>query len=726
MKLCNYLFSPIILLLLCVHISAKTADNDLELIRKKYIYSLIHFNDVSNPLTQLLKEIPPENKISDQVIFELHQHYPFNLDKIKIYVEAINEDGSWPDINYSDNKHSGWDAIQHANRIFELTKLYYTEGTSSEKAAQYSTVIHQALDYWFRTKPVCKNWWYNKIGIPKTLGSAFLLLHSELTPAEQEKAVKVMDIVHFGMTGQNKVWLAGNILLKGLLLNDYNLVKAARDTIVSEITIGQKEGIKSDWSFHQHGAQQQFGNYGLAYLSEMSFFSGLFAETSLALDIRQQSILNKLVLDGYRWIVWKNNLDVNALDRQLFHNVSVHKALMVGYAANQLKQGSNPVDQKKIRVFLEDNFLSPPREGSSFVGQKHFWDSDQTVHRTPTWMASIKMASERVIGTELVNEDNLNGFYMGDGATYIYQKGDEYLNIFPLWDWRKIPGITSYESEAAIPRRKALNQSSFVGGVTDGQTGMTTMVFNRDGIKAHKSWVLTKNFVLCLGAGIQSDSTLSLATSIDQRVKRGSLSYYKDQVWTPVNGTIQSMEKQARFFHDNTGYIVLQPDNCVAISEKRSGDWSEFMGSYAPTISEGEVVSLYIRHKKEQSPLTYQYMILPSVTQAKTASFDTGAINILQNDKKVQAIGVGGCFYVVSYEPSELRLKADLLVEFRTPGIYIFDVKKKYIRITGVDPIHTQSTLSLRINDSELKMEPSSKQEPGESFSVDYKFGNQK
>ena len=66
-------------------------------------------------------------------------------------------------------------------------------------------------------------------------------------------------------------------------------------------------------------------------------------------------------------------------------------------------------------------------------------------------MASVKMASKRVIGTELVNEDNLKGFYMGDGATYIYRNGDEYLNVFPFWDWRKVPGITSYESDAPIP-----------------------------------------------------------------------------------------------------------------------------------------------------------------------------------------------------------------------------------------------------------------------------------
>lgn len=81
--------------------------------------------------------------------------------------------------------------------------------------------------------------------------------------------------------------------------------------------------------------------------------------------------------------------------------------------------------------------------------------------------------------TELVNEDNLKGFYMGDGATYIYRNGDEYLNVFPFWDWRKIPGVTSYESDAPVPSPRSYgthtrNETAFgPGGVTDGHTGMT-------------------------------------------------------------------------------------------------------------------------------------------------------------------------------------------------------------------------------------------------------------
>ena len=256
-------------------------------------------------------------------------------------METIREDGSWPDINYNDQKRSGWSVKEHADRVLELAKLYRAEEGDCHWGPKLESVIHLALGYWFREKPVCKNWWYNQIGVPKTLGPAFLLMKEQLNPEEKEAAIEVMENAKFGMTGQNKVWLAGNVLMRGLLQDNFELVKAARDTIVSEITTGMQEGIKSDWSFHQHGPQQQFGNYGLAFLTEMSSYSGLFAGTVFALNKEQQGILNSFLLNGYRWIVWKGYMDVNALDRQLFHSGQIHKAFSLAFATNALMRGSS-------------------------------------------------------------------------------------------------------------------------------------------------------------------------------------------------------------------------------------------------------------------------------------------------------------------------------------------------------------------------------------------------
>lgn len=666
--LCTFLF-------VSAKMFSQVPADELENIRQNYIRSLIDSGDDSGLLNRILAGIPPETEMSDQVVVELHQRYPFNVDKITGYMESINEDGSWPDIDYADSKRSGWDAKKHADRVLELAKLYHAEGPSCTWSPRFSEVIHQALGYWFRTKPVCKNWWYNEIGMPKTFGPAFLLLRGQLTSAELEGAVKVMDQARFGMTGQNKVWLAGNVLLKGLLLDDYALVKAARDTIVAEITTERTEGIKSDWSFHQHGPQQQFGNYGLAYLGEMSFYSGLFAGTSLALDAAQQSILNNLLAEGYRWIIWRGYMDVNALDRQLFHNAPIHKALAVGYAATSLKKASTPADAEKINQFLDDNFPPQQAAGSRFTGHKHFWDSDQTIHRAPRWMASVKMASRRVIGTELVNEDNLKGFYMADGATYIYRNGDEYLNVFPFWDWRKIPGITSYESDAPVPSPRQYgahvrNETCFVGGATDGKSGMTAMILNRDGVHARKAWVMTDDFVLCLGAGIRTDSTLALTTSLDQRNRRGELAYWEDNRWTAVTDTFTAAGKALRFHHDSTGYILMQPEHSVAIAGKRSGRWSDFMGSYAPQTVEGEVVSLYIRHP-QQSLATYQYLILPASSAEQTANFRTDDIRILRNDETLQAVEAGDILYVTAYKAGSYRLSDKITLDIEKPGVYM-------------------------------------------------------
>lgn len=688
-------------------LNAQNPEEELEKLRQNYIQSLISNDEQTSSLVELLSGIQREQEISDQVVVELHQRYPFDLEQVNNYLETIREDGSWPDINYQDQKRSGWEVKEHADRILLLAKLYKAEDGNCSWGPKLEEVIRRAMFYWFSQKPVSKNWWYNEIGIPKILGPAFLLMEEQLSQQEKQAAIEVMEKAQFGMTGQNKVWLAGNVLLRGLFMHDFALVQAARDTIVSEIRTDRTEGIKSDWSFHQHGPQQQFGNYGLAFLTEMATYSGLFAGTVFALTAEQQAVLNAFLLEGYRWIIWKGYMDVNALDRQLYQNAQVQKAFSLAFSANSLIRGSASERERNQMVsFLQDNYTGDTSE-SKFVGHKHFWDSDQTIHRSGSWMASVKMASERVIGTELVNEDNLKGFYMGDGALYTYCRGDEYLNVFPFWDWRKIPGITSYESDEPVPAFlrygvHVRNETDFVGGVTDGHTGMTAMKLNRDGLQAYKSWICTDEFVLCLGAGINADTTLSVTTAIEQRKKQGDLLYYAEGKWNLLEGKQVFPSAKSRFFHDQTGYILLQPAACVATAEKRSGRWCDFMGSYSPKVVEGEVVSLYMQHGKD-SDASYQYLILPASSAERTASFPLQTIDVIANSKSAQAVRLGNLLYVAAYEPYLLRLQADGQIEIKTPGIYMFqknDAGDWLIHVA--DPTQKQTDLRLEINGKEV------------------------
>ena len=671
---------PFITLILSIILfTTPAAGNTVDSIRElrqivaNYRQALIDSKSPDDPINRILSTITPETELSDQVVVELHQRYPFDRQLISAYIDSIRNDGSWPDINYNDSKRSGWDAKKHADRILELTKFSISNPSDPLRQAVDSTIL-KGIRYWFATKPLSKNWWYNEIGVPKSFGPAFLMLRPIMTDDDLKGAIEVMDKAKLFRTGQNKVWLAGNVMIKALLSDDYTLAKQARDSIVSEITTGQPEGIQADWSFHQHGPQQQFGNYGLAFLNEMAFYSRLFAGTSFALSPTHQSIINKLFSEGYRWIVWRGFMDINALDRQLFHNAQIHKGLAVGNDANMLRAAASPDDLTALDNFLTDNFL--PSSTTSFTGHKHFWESDQTIHRTPRWMASVKMASRRVLGTELVNEDNLKGFYMADGATYVYRRGDEYLNVFPFWDWRKIPGITSYHTDLPVPTPATYgahvrNNTDFVCGTTDGSTGITAMILDRDRLHARKSWIFTDKMILCLGAGITSDSTLSLATTIEQKLRHGNLSILLDGAWHDIDGQKEFTATGMRFYHDSICYILPPATTCVAMTAKRTGRWSDFMGSYTPAEVHGEVMQLYIPHP-QRSTSSYQYIILPDVSPDQAAAFNTDrALRIIRNDETVQAAEIDGTFYITAYSPARIDLTDTRRLNITTPGVYI-------------------------------------------------------
>ena len=696
-----------VLLLLSLTIEA-VAPNELLRIKQNFSTMLIPSDADPFQLKSVLSSITPEQEMSDQAVVELHQRYPFDREKVKSYLASLSASGRWADINYEDKKRSGWEPKIHAERILELVKLYYSKQTSYYQSPVVEAAIHKALQYWFTAKPVCLNWWYNQIGIPKTLGTAFVLFEQKLTLEEKQNAIAVMKNAQFGMTGQNKVWLAGNVMMRALLQNDAKLVKMARDTIASEIVTGGVEGIKEDWCFHQHGAQQQLGNYGLSFVSGMSFFSGVFAGTSLSFNEKQLGIIGTLIDKGYRWVLWKGKMDVSALDRQLFHHAQIHKALSLAFAVSELGGGESKFCSAIAQSLLAENYGAT--QSNPLIGHQHFWQSDYTIHRRPQWMGSVKMASERVVGVEMMNGDNMQGYYMADGATYIYQDGKEYLDIFPLWNWRKIPGVTAFQSDAPVPlirNYQPRNKAAFVGGVSDGKRGMTAMEINRAGIKALKSWIFTDDFVLCLGAGIQADSNLVVTTAVEQCLKRGELSFWQNGAWTKVSDKQESLNGEQRFFHNHTGYILWgNQQNCVAEVAQRTGRWHDVMQMYRPEEVKGEVTSIHVEHGASPQSGNYQYLILPAVNQSATAAFNLSSVRVLRNDTTALAVYTSkhATWWITAYRPVTITLASGLLLEIRTPGIYMLRKEKDKYSIWCADPTQKEEFAHLKFGKKEIRV----------------------
>ena len=78
------------------------------------------------------------------------------------------------------------------------------------------------------------------------------------------------------MTGQNLADAAMIHLLKRLYYKDKKMVQDAVSSFLSVVKIVNegKEGMQADMSFHQHGPQQQFGNYGLGFFENKDVHNG--------------------------------------------------------------------------------------------------------------------------------------------------------------------------------------------------------------------------------------------------------------------------------------------------------------------------------------------------------------------------------------------------------------------------------------------------------------------
>ena len=481
----RYVF--VLLLFIFIFTLGLKAD-DLSIIRQKYIESILYKNKSEQQLIRLMCQTSHEKIVGDQMVVELMERCPIEVGYVRQLLSDLSEEGSWSDLDFTNSKAASWLPRIHAARVLELTKVYSNPEHDFYKSAEVAEAIHKAIGYWFRMKPIAANWWYNEIGIPKVLGAVFILFEDQLSTEEKKHAIEVMSQAKIGMTAQNKVWLAGNVLVKGLLLNDLQLVWKARNAINDEIKMayGKSEGIKVDYSFHQHGPQQQVGNYGAAYLATMSFWAYILDDTSLALDEERFQIITNYTNEGVRRILWKNKMDVNNLGRQLYKQAQRNKAFSSLFSANMLAQ-VNSKDSNTYQLLIDENLGNTP---TSLLGQYHFWKSDMTIHRCPTWMASVRMASDRVIGTES-GTDNVKGYYLADGALYTYVDGDEYTDVFPCWDWRKVPGVTCYQEDKAVHVMGWLekqNKGSFVGNVNDGVIGLTSMDLVRDGLYARKTW----------------------------------------------------------------------------------------------------------------------------------------------------------------------------------------------------------------------------------------------
>lgn len=530
------------------------------------------------------------------------------------HMRTLAADGSWPDVDYADADRARWAPAAHVSRMLAMARAYRAPGgeLNGDKALRDRILL--AYDCWIKRDLRCPNWWYNEIGVPQTLGATMILFDDQLSPLQKSAGIAILNRANWTRwTGQNLVWGVTIQIVRGCLENSPETVRQAYDRMYDEIRIAKigQEGVQADFSFHQHGALLYCGGYGLGFTTDCTRFVDLAKGTAFAAPAEKLAILENYVLDGQRWMTWKDLLDYEVTGREL-----TRPGKSAGSLALAVQRLADLGGKRRVELSAYAGLLRGEVGAKPAIGNRHFWRSDYMSHRRGNWFTSIRMYSDRLLNTDgFINGENKKSHHLADGATMIYVNGEEYRDIFPVWDWLRIPGTTCEQDTPLVPRNvNHRGKTSFVGGVSDGTFGVAAMRLREDSLEARKAWFCFDDMIVCLGAGLTCPSDNPVYTSINQCFLRGPVKL-GDAQDPPREG----IAKYPWIWHDSVGY-VFPVETAVHLSDKpQSGAWSDIGVGPSRKITR-DVFSLWIDHGAQSSNASYQYILMPGADEKATAA----------------------------------------------------------------------------------------------------------
>jgi len=597
---------------------------------------------------------------------------PPDAERVRSLRASMQEDGSWPDVNYGGSSTTTWEPAEHLRRLLILAQAWHAPTAETHGDDDLAAEISRALDCWLRKDPR-RPWWWDCIGAPGRVSLILLMLDGHLTNAQRAKGIEILkrakmsdsggkQVWSGSETGQNLVWQAEITARRALLQKDAELLRRAFGRIASEIRISDGEGIQADFSFHQHGPCLYNHGYGANFATDNARLAALSDGTAFAYPPEKIALLSSYILDGSQWLARGPHTDFGAEGREITRPQQTARYL--GEAArDMLKVATGRKAEFQALVARIDGVPG----ATPLAGNKHFYRSDIMAHHRPGWYMSARMYSTRTMNT-----DNLAGcgegllsHYLAEGATCIMCHGDEYLNLFPAWDWQRVPGTTVelIPHNPGEPQRKGA--SAFAGGASDGTAGVAAFQLQRETLRARKAWFFFSDTAVCLGAGIRCATDCSVVTTLNQCRLRGSVTIGSDTGAEVAQAGTKTID--ARWiWHDGIAYLFEQVMPITLTNGRVEGNWRRISAHRSSEANYGilgsvtdQVFLVGMNHGVRPNGASYTYAVLPKTTARDVPALArTPPFLIATNSVNVQAV----------YHPGD----AALGLVFHEPGRFVW------------------------------------------------------
>jgi len=673
---------------------------------------LTFFNNTANAQLSLKDGWDEMILVRKRIIAELMKG-GVNDQQVRQVISTYRSTGDFSDIDYSDlSTTAGFPHQKHLSNLYALAKAYQTNTSVFFHDAEIMKEIEGALNYWVEKDYIGDNWHDNQITTPTWLVNLLLIMGNDLKQDLAMKTQKMIGRANLNASGArpsgDRIVIAGILARNLIYLDSLPAFEKVIKVIEGEIKFSTGErGMQHDYSFHHrvdrvnNTTSYGYGKYANAF-GEWSFYvSGTRYQFS-------KEKINQLVdyyIDGIsKQQVYGIYEDVSVKNRDI-----TSKSYFQPKGILEIERLLMGTDHRKAEleelIKLRKGEIRPSRSFAKF-----FWQTEHFVFQRPHFYTTVRMFSTRNQNMEMpYNGPGKPTHHRADGTNYLFLKGDEYHNIWPVYDWQKISGTTVLQKPKLHGpqdiQKKGL--TSFVGAVTDGLYGAVAFDFRspHDGVEAKKSWFFFDEEYVCLGTDIRSEVKLPVATTINQALLKGPVRVMQDDKQIVLPEGNRKLEKLKWVHHNSIGYLFPSGASLELSNQVATGTWASITDqkNISTALVQEPVFNLWFNHGNSPANASYQYIVVPAIDVDVFAAnvADNRQIQILSNTGSIQAVWHGKKQMLQSafYRAGTLKVKSGIQVRLDSQGMVMLKAAdNRIISVTVADPSRMLQRINLTIS----------------------------
>jgi len=550
-------------------------------------------------------------------------------------------------------------------KIKQMATGYAIEGGELYKNKELLNDIVYALDYMhenYYTKRKQKiftgldNWWHWDIGIPQALVQILVFIKDELTTEQINKYLSPLNqyIPLPKMTMANRADIAYSCIIAGALQKDYKrIVKSVKMLRECFNYVEKGDGFYQDGSFIQHTVYAYIGGYGSAFIKA-------FSRISYSLEFTCFRLNSEMIENQFNWIhfyfipfLYKGAFFDLVRGRGVSRKI---KGLSTGLATINsiffaLKYIKNEKSLNYLKKYLKDLYLNNkeyydnslsigvlsildelmlediPSVNINYNFAKVYPKTDKAIAQVNGVGIGISLSSTRQGKYESINQENMKGWYQGDGMTYVYIYPDDYASLFyQNVNPYRLPGTTvttAPREPSSLSGKRALAKFDFVGGTSNGQSMVAAMALNgsnpganfTSSLIGYKAYFFSENILVCTGVNISCDDNYNVETIIENRKINGKF-YFGDEEITDKSGKITS------------SYIYIENYGGIYIPDYKNARFN---------LTDNGFLEIYLDHGKKIKNHSYKYYILPKIEKSNFENL-VKDVEIIYNTDQLSAV----------------------------------------------------------------------------------------